>query len=79
MLGDEAQNKMQLDTPPEHASVQEWEDWASKREAKTMAKRTKAAEEMRLIAEGRRIIREESEEAAQRMLELAKAANQDSV
>ena len=58
VLGEQDQNKKQLNTPPEHASVQEWEDWASAREQGTMKKRTRAAQEMKLIAEGRRIIRE---------------------
>lgn len=62
---------MQLDLPTVNASIQEWEDWAQGREAGVLAERTQAAEEMKLIAEGQRILREEGSEKAGAMMQAA--------
>ena len=53
----------QLDLPPKAASIREWEEWAQEQEKKVLAERTKAAEEMKLIAEGQRALREMGDKA----------------
>ena len=50
--------KTHLILPPKSASIQEWEDWAQSQEADVLAERTKATEEMRILAEGARLRRE---------------------
>lgn len=54
---------MQLDLPTVNAPIQEWEEWAQGEEADVLADRTKAAEEMKLIAEGQRALREKGKDA----------------
>ena len=57
------QQQVQLDLPPKAASIHEWEEWAKAQEKIVLEERTKAAEEMKLIAEGQRAMREQGKDA----------------
>jgi hypothetical protein len=67
---------MQLDLPTVNAAIQEWEEWAQGEETGVLAERTQAAEEMKQIAEGRRIEREMGKEEADRMKQIAEGHRQ---
>ena len=53
-----SEEKTRLNLPPKFGGIQEWEDWAKAQEADVLAERTKATEEMRILAEGARLQRE---------------------
>ena len=53
-----SEEKTRLILPPKSAGIQEWEDWYQSQEADVLAERTKATEEMRILAEGARLRRE---------------------
>ena len=60
-----------LNLPPTANSIQEWEEWAQEQEKGVLAERTKAAEEMKLIAEGQRAKRELGDKATEEMKDIA--------
>ena len=70
-IGKAESQKMHLDTGKKFDTVQEWLESQKGRDEEILAERATAAREMRLIAQGRQIIQEEGEEAADRMKQAA--------
>ena len=66
-IGKAEQQKMQLNTGRKFETIKEWTEWMESQHEVTIAERTQAAKDMRLISAGRQIIQEEGEEAADRM------------
>ena len=59
--------KMQLNTGRKFETIKEWTEWMEGQHEVTIAERTQAAKDMRLISAGRQIIQEEGQEAADKM------------
>ena len=70
-IGAAESKKMHLDTGKKFETVQEWLESQKGRDAEILAERATAAREMRLIAQGRQIIQEEGQEAADKMRKAA--------
>ena len=76
-MGKAETDRMRLETGMKFNSTKEWIDYMEKREAEIIAARTEAARDMKLIAEGRRILKEEGQEEADRMRAAAMAVEDD--
>ena len=70
-IGKAEMKKMHLDTGKKFETVQEWLESQKGRDEEILASRALAAREMRLIAQGRQIIQEEGQEAADKMRKAA--------
>ena len=70
-LGRAANRKMHLNTGKKFKTIAEWNEYMKGRDAEILASRALAAKEMRLIAQGRQIIQEEGQEAADKMKQAA--------
>ena len=70
-IGREEASKMHLETGRKFDSTKEWVEFMEGENEKIVAARAEAARDMKLIAEGRRIIKEEGQEAADKMKQVA--------
>ena len=73
-LGRAEAQKMQLNTGMKFDTIQEWQEYMKGRDAEILESRAKAARDMRLIAQGRQIIQEQGQAAAEKMRKAAQDA-----
>ena len=76
-IGKQETEKMRLDTGRKFETTAEWVEYMKGREQEVIEARAQAAHDMKLIAEGRRIIQEEGQEAADKMREVALAHGEE--
>jgi hypothetical protein len=73
-IGKADMQKMQLNTGRKFDTIEEWNEWMDGQDKIVLQQRADAAREMKLIAEGRRIMEEDGKEKAEEYKQAARAA-----